>query len=491
MDKDFIDLLLELCDTAIKTHNGQANVSNEGEDLFREAKEIKLVFEGTDKLIEDAKKLIEKEGHQFNIERIDINNFYEIRLKHNKFYQKIKSAYDKKKVQAEELISSILFETWNQNIGAQEGIEKYFNTPDELFNSNAFYWRFEITTKKLFDDLEVPYQIMMKYFDFLKMRDKPISCADLLFEEFDKHELNKEQRVFILNKFTGIFYHSGDASLSNIFIELTDRRHQLAPYDEDPDFYDHAWDIDVIREELKEIQTIFEKIRYLKHKKLEYEWQSKEIKYDIGFSEKLDIEIKHFEDVLEKISEYELDKVISREIFTLISKNGFNQILDFILLLGKNLEKYSDLTSKLDEEKIRDYFLPALNSVTKKHFAGGEIFNKKGKTDILLQDSNGNNVFIAECKIWNGEQYLDEAINQLFERYVNWRDERVSIMIFNKHNSGFTSIINKAIKTLKSNKLYLNYVGQRKETSYSFEYKHPLDDMKKISLELLLFNFYN
>ena len=50
------------------------------------------------------------------------------------------------------------------------------------------------------------------------------------------------------------------------------------------------------------------------------------------------------------------------------------------------MEKVPDLVKSLNEENIRDYFLPHLNSISKTLSATGETFNKKGSTDILIQD---------------------------------------------------------------------------------------------------------
>ena len=56
---------------------------------------------------------------------------------------------------------------------------------------------------------------------------------------------------------------------------------------------------------------------------------------------------------------------------------AYFEILDRIIQLGLNLEKYPNLTKSLDEEGIRNYFLPHLNSISQSHSATGETFNKK------------------------------------------------------------------------------------------------------------------
>jgi len=134
--------------------------------------------------------------------------------------------------------------------------------------------------------------------------------------------------------------------------------------------------------------------------------------------------------------------------------------------------------------------LPYLNSISRRHSATGETFNKKGRTDILIQDNDGYNVFIAECKLWKGGVYLSAAINQLLERYVSWRDEKVAILVFNKDVASFSDVVIKAIEAVKNHPKCINMVKKRKDTSISFSFKHFEDHEKSLKLELVLFNFY-
>ncbi len=183
-----------------------------------------------------------------------------------------------------------------------------------------------------------------------------------------------------------------------------------------------------------------------------------------------------------------IDPSFNTEIISGISEKAYYQIIDRILTFGKNLEKFQGLYNHFDEEKFRDFFLPHLNSISTNHTGTGETFNKKGKTDILIQDQEGNNIFIAECKLWKGQSELKNAIGQLLGRYVNWRDEKVALIIFNKDAKGFSEVVAKAIEATKGHPLFESYVGNRKDTSHSFIFKNPDDPQKKIALELIIFN---
>ena len=75
------------------------------------------------------------------------------------------------------------------------------------------------------------------------------------------------------------------------------------------------------------------------------------------------------------------------------------------------------------------HYLMQLNG----HYEGsatGETFNASGKTDILVRVEN-RNVFIAECKIWDGPKSFSDAIDQLLG-YLSWRDSKCALLIFNK-----------------------------------------------------------
>ncbi len=184
-----------------------------------------------------------------------------------------------------------------------------------------------------------------------------------------------------------------------------------------------------------------------------------------------------------------IDPIFDEQSISSISDKAYNQIIGYINKLGRNFEKFGDLKRRFDEERIRDYFLPFLNTISTNHSATGETFNKIGKTDILIQNESGDNVFIAECKIWRGQSQLSDAINQLFDRYVSWRDEKIALILFNKNVQKFSDVITKAKETMEEHKNFSSYKGARNSTSFSYIFKHPEDDNKNISVELILFNF--
>ncbi len=91
------------------------------------------------------------------------------------------------------------------------------------------------------------------------------------------------------------------------------------------------------------------------------------------------------------------------------------------------LERNPSTVAKLDEEEIRDLLLINLNAVFEGQ-AAGEVFNGNGKPDILIRDGDAN-IFIGECKIWDGHSTVPQALNQLLG-YLVWHDTKAALLLF-------------------------------------------------------------
>ncbi|WP_417353516.1 hypothetical protein [Flavobacterium alkalisoli] len=223
----------------------------------------------------------------------------------------------------------------------------------------------------------------------------------------------------------------------------------------------------------------------LKQKKLLSEYSKSESRYVKILKKWLTNEKQFIEDLKPLLTKEEKKIVLKTEAdFDKI----YEQIVDQIFYFGVNLEKSKRVYQNFDEESFRDYFLPYLNSISENFSATGETFNKIGKTDILIQDNNGINIFIGECKLWKGENELKKALDQLFERYVNWRDEKVALIIFNTKHKDFTKLISKANYALREHKLFKKYLGERQKSSFKYLFMHNEDNEKIVNLELIILN---
>lgn len=91
------------------------------------------------------------------------------------------------------------------------------------------------------------------------------------------------------------------------------------------------------------------------------------------------------------------------------------------------LERTPSVAAGMDEETIRNLLLVSLNAQFK-GTAAGELFNGAGKTDILVRERD-RNVFIGECKVWDGARTVTDALDQLLG-YLVWRDTKAALLMF-------------------------------------------------------------
>lgn len=105
----------------------------------------------------------------------------------------------------------------------------------------------------------------------------------------------------------------------------------------------------------------------------------------------------------------------------------YDEILGVIRPWGRAMERVPDDFAGLEEERLRDHLLVALNTQYRGQ-AGAEAFNKSGKTDLLLRVQD-HNAFIGECKWWSGPKGMDDALHQLYS-YSTWRDSRLALIFF-------------------------------------------------------------
>ena len=142
------------------------------------------------------------------------------------------------------------------------------------------------------------------------------------------------------------------------------------------------------------------------------------------------------------------------------------------------MEKTACTFTKLSEEELRDVILSNLNT----HYLGsasGETFNKTGKTDIYIPFGN-KAAYIAECKIWHGSKRFLEAIRQL-SGYTTWRDIKTSLIIFNKDNKNFNTILDAIDQSLNSICKDIIRQGQN-QWQGTFSKEKGSDDMLTINI---------
>jgi hypothetical protein len=170
-----------------------------------------------------------------------------------------------------------------------------------------------------------------------------------------------------------------------------------------------------------------------------------------------------------------------------ISDKFYLDVLNTINNALKGLEQKKGIYSGMGEEDIRDYLMMFLETRYQDTTATRESFNKSGKTDILLKHTDNTNLFVAECKVWSGQQALLAAINQLFDLYLTWRDSKAALLLFVR-NSNFSGVLATIKAEVVAHPYFMRYVGDTDDSSFSYIFHLPGDKTREVKLEIMAFH---
>jgi hypothetical protein len=260
------------------------------EEIVLEATMIKVGIEKIPKIIEQQKNNTKNKG-------IELTEDFVLFMicKKNHLFNRIYNQYETIDYKNKSIESII--EDWKESRVNIEGIEKFMNTRDEHFNNNAYYWYLQLKDNDLFIDLEVPFKILSEYLFFLENYRTPISCVDRLKKTMGDYDLTKEQKLFIFDKLNGLIANADvevQEKLAHINIEVMDARLSIEPYD---DLNPEKYSIEYIVSEAEKFDDLYERLKFLRHRKLEYEKEVEDVGWGIGLDKEIQVEI----DVLEKI----------------------------------------------------------------------------------------------------------------------------------------------------------------------------------------------
>jgi RecB family endonuclease NucS len=157
----------------------------------------------------------------------------------------------------------------------------------------------------------------------------------------------------------------------------------------------------------------------------------------------------------------------------------FEHILDVIRKQGLHIEQNPRTYVPMGEEDRRNVILSALTT----HYDGftAETDNQGGHTDILARH-DGRNVFICECKFWEGSEGFTDTVDQLF-RYVGWRDTKLAIVMFVREK-GLTAILKKARATLSRHPQFVASKEAASETELRATMCWPGDEERLADLNI-------
>ncbi|RSK50119.1 hypothetical protein [Hymenobacter rigui] len=191
-----------------------------------------------------------------------------------------------------------------------------------------------------------------------------------------------------------------------------------------------------------------------------------------------------------RVPEPQLDEAVPKKYTPNPSLDDafYKDIINVIYTTYKSVEKKPSVYKVKDEEELRDYILPLLETRYESSTVTGETFNKGGKTDILVRYKDNSNLFVAECKYWKGESGFLETINQLFDRYLTWRDSKTALIFFVK-NKEFSKVLTAIRDAVKKHPYFVRENGGRGESSFSYIFHFPTDTGKLVYTEVMAFHF--
>lgn len=168
-----------------------------------------------------------------------------------------------------------------------------------------------------------------------------------------------------------------------------------------------------------------------------------------------------------------------------LDDSNFQKILKIINDVGKNFERLPSTYKGKSEEDIRDHILLILDPNFELGSAGGETFNKTGKTDILLR-YDSSVVFVGECKFWKGEKVFLKTIDQLLG-YLTWRNSKVAVINF-VQNTEFSDVLDKVKTSIKTHPNYLKELKANDETWFNYKFHLNGDRNREIDLAVISFH---
>lgn len=168
-----------------------------------------------------------------------------------------------------------------------------------------------------------------------------------------------------------------------------------------------------------------------------------------------------------------------------LAMEHYEQILAVISGMARVIERSPGHFRDIKEEVLRSHFLVQLNGQYEGQ-ATGETFNGNGRTDILVR-SGDRNVFIAECKIWEGPKSVTTAIDQILG-YATWRDTKLALLIFNK-NDRFSDAVAQIPSVVEKHPCFRRRDRQyQSETGSRFVLLRPEDPRHEMILTVLVFD---
>ena len=162
----------------------------------------------------------------------------------------------------------------------------------------------------------------------------------------------------------------------------------------------------------------------------------------------------------------------------------YEHILSVISQMVTVMERSPQAFERMAEEELRQHFLVQLNGQYEGQ-ATGETFNYEGKTDILIRVAS-RNIFIAECKFWQGASGLSKAVDQLLG-YTSWRDTKIALLVFNRDRE-MTTVLKAIKQSIPEHPHFQTEHDYPSETGFRYTFSHRDDQERMLTLTVLVFD---
>lgn len=175
-----------------------------------------------------------------------------------------------------------------------------------------------------------------------------------------------------------------------------------------------------------------------------------------------------------------------REKQLVLERKIFDAILELIDNQCRQFERTRTVFAAHGEEDLRDIILSSLNAVFEGD-AVGEAFHGLGRVDIHLRISKGE-LFIAECKYWDGPSSVAKATEQVLER-LTWHESYGVVIVFSR-NANFGRVRNSLAETIPSLPHYSGGLRSISEHHSVCNSQLPSDTSKRVEVHYLVYNLY-
>lgn len=167
-----------------------------------------------------------------------------------------------------------------------------------------------------------------------------------------------------------------------------------------------------------------------------------------------------------------------------LALKDYEQILQALPTIAQTMRLSPSILRTMDDAALRAYFLIQLNARYESK-SSGETFVSMGNSDLRIR-TEGKNIFVAECKFWEGREQFAATLNQLLGDQ-NWRDVRAAIILFQREQP-FTEMCDSLRAIMRSHSSFKRELPQLADTTFLYGFTHHDDRNREFLLTVFAFD---